>query len=350
MIMKGKSKKKLGLIIFCLLIFILAIVVGVYLLLSVWKNDRIKDFQNQVDNFESLLTNFQGSGLDLTDYEQLLLESNNALAESKISDFDELEIRLKNDIKYLQKLIAGREELETLKTSCQEMFKKYRITESYQAAYEETLNGLDAAITAYNISEKNNLTQALEALEKGLLSDNQKEIQLKKNSINAIGTSKATTSELQMVSGYMVEVEEYETNKEYLEALDKLDVCLDLVTAIADRDTGDEPQVKDSETYVLEDSDKRKLTKGDVSTLSVYGFELAMCEIYARHGATFTDEQIQSYFDVKTWYTGTKAQEEIDTKKFNEFELANLTFLKECKEKAEADIVEESGEITVPDV
>lgn len=348
--MQKKSKKKSGPKIFCLLVFIIAIAAGVYLLYSVWRNDRINSFKVQVDNLESLLTKFQGSSVDLKDYEELILECNNALNEYKISNFNELETRLKGDTQYLGKLITGREELETLKTEYTEVLKKYRITESYQATYEETIASLDEAITAYNISEKNNLTKALEALEKGLLSDNQKEIQMMKNFINTIGTANATASELQMINEYEIEVEEFESDGEYLAALDKLDIWLDFITDIDARVTESKTTVKVSETYVLEGSDTRKLVEGDVSALSAYGFELAICEIYARHQATFTDEQIQSYFDAKTWYKGMTPQEEIDTTKFNKYETANLTFLEECKEQAEEETVEEeSDEIIVPD-
>jgi len=348
--MKEKSKKKPGLIIFCLLIFFLAIAAGVYLIISVWKNDRINSFKTQADNLESLLKNFEGSSMDMTDYEHLLLECKNALNKSEISSFNELEDHLKDSIKYLSKLITGREEMETLKSEYTEIFKKYKITESYQATYEETISSLDAAIAAYNISEKNNLNQALEAMEKVLLSDNQKEIQMMKNSINTMETANATNSELQMINEYEQEAEEFQEDGNYSAALDKLGICLDFVTAIAARTKQKETGLEVSETYVLEGSDKRKVTEGDVSALSAYGFELAICEIYARHGATFTDEQIQAYFDAKTWYLGKTPRDEIDTREFNKYEVANLAFLEECKEQAEAETVEESEEMIVPDV
>lgn len=349
--MQEKSKKRSGLIIFCLLIFILAIASGAYLLFSVWKNDRINDFKKQVNNFESLLTNFAGSSMDITEYEQLIAEANNALNEKNVGSFNELEKDLKDDTKYLQKLISDNEEMISVRDKYTEMIKKYKITEAYQVTYEETITSLDMAIAAYNNSEKNNLIQALEALEKGLLADNQKEIQKIKNSINTIGTENATASELQMISGYGEEAEELQAEGDYLAALDKLDICLELVTAIDARAAESETQIKmeDTDTYVLEGSDTRKVVAGDVSALSVYGLELAICEIYARHGATFSDEQTQAYFDAKTWYKGTTPKDEIDTEEFNKFEIANLTFLEECKEQVEAETAEESEETTIPD-
>lgn len=347
--MQKKSKEKSGLIIIYFLIFVLAIAVGVYFLYSVWRNDRVNGFKTQVDKLESLMTNLKGSSLDLTDYEQLILKCNNAINENEISNFNELETLLKDGTKYLGKLITGREELEALETEYTKVLKKYRVTESYQEAYEDTMTSLDAAITAYNISEKNDLTQALEALEKGLSADNQKEIQTMKNTINTISTDNATNSELEMINGYQSEVEELVADGDYLTALGKLDIYLDFVTAIDARVTESEPEIKVSETYVLEGSDQRKLAEGDVSALSVYGFELAICEIYARHGATFSDEQIQAYFDAKTWYVGTTPREEIDAKKFNKYETANLKFLNKCKVQAEEETVEETEELIVPD-
>lgn len=65
--------------------------------------------------------------------------------------------------------------------------------------------------------------------------------------------------------------------------------------------------------YIFHDSNQRYLSKSEISTLNKWNMEIALNEIYARYGRKFSSDDLSSYFNSKSWYSGT-----IDSKKFNE--------------------------------
>lgn len=79
--------------------------------------------------------------------------------------------------------------------------------------------------------------------------------------------------------------------------------------------------------YVLPDSDKKYLTKSDLQDLSAWELKLARNEIYARHGRKFNDEQLQDYFNSRSWYKGTVNPDDFSVSVFNAYEKANAEFI-----------------------
>ena len=85
----------------------------------------------------------------------------------------------------------------------------------------------------------------------------------------------------------------------------------------------------DSE-YILPDSDSRLYTREELSGLDDNTLQLAINEIYARHGRKFNTESMQVYFDGKSWYSGTVEPEVFDGNEaayFNEYEIKNRELL-----------------------
>lgn len=85
--------------------------------------------------------------------------------------------------------------------------------------------------------------------------------------------------------------------------------------------------------YILPDSDTRYLTEDDLQGLSADECRLARNEIFARHGRRFDDAALQAYFDACSWYTGTVAASAFNESVFNEYEAANVTFIREYERK-----------------
>ncbi len=81
--------------------------------------------------------------------------------------------------------------------------------------------------------------------------------------------------------------------------------------------------------YILPDSDSRYLTEDDLRGLSSDECRLARNEIFARHGRRFDDPALQAYFDACSWYTGTVAPSAFDERVFNEYEAANVGFIRD---------------------
>ena len=55
--------------------------------------------------------------------------------------------------------------------------------------------------------------------------------------------------------------------------------------------------------------------------------QMAINEIYARHGRRFQDSGIQAYFDEKSWYLGTTDPDSFDESVLSDVELTNIQVL-----------------------
>ena len=80
-------------------------------------------------------------------------------------------------------------------------------------------------------------------------------------------------------------------------------------------------------SYILAESSQRALTDGDVAGMSYDDMQMAINEIYARHGRRFGSSSIQSYFESQSWYQGTVEPEQFDESVFSYTEQQNIQFL-----------------------
>lgn len=85
--------------------------------------------------------------------------------------------------------------------------------------------------------------------------------------------------------------------------------------------------------YILPESNIRILTDDDFSDLTAEECRLARNELYARHGRRFNDNELQDYFDSKSWYQGTIAPEDFDENVFNEYEIMNRDLIVQYEQK-----------------
>ena len=88
-----------------------------------------------------------------------------------------------------------------------------------------------------------------------------------------------------------------------------------------------------SNDYILNGSDSRYIAKSELSSLSETKMELALNEIYARHGRIFATKSIADYFNSKSWYHGTISPENFDESVFNKYEKANRDLIVEVMEE-----------------
>lgn len=86
-------------------------------------------------------------------------------------------------------------------------------------------------------------------------------------------------------------------------------------------------ETEQSEDYILPQSDSKYLTSADVTGLTLKEVNYAKNEIFARHGRLFNSNELQTYFNSKTWYNGTISSDSFDAKVLNEYESANVKFL-----------------------
>ena len=67
-------------------------------------------------------------------------------------------------------------------------------------------------------------------------------------------------------------------------------------------------------SYILPNSSDTRLSRSDLNSLSDDDLEIAMNEIWARHGRMFKNNWLQNHFDSQPWYKGTISADEFLSK------------------------------------
>lgn len=104
-------------------------------------------------------------------------------------------------------------------------------------------------------------------------------------------------------------------------------------TEMTDNSTGDnEDNDTKNDDWIFPESDTRYLTQEDVEGIDMDQIRYGLNEIYARHGRTFNNQELQEYFDSKAWYSPLYTPDEfsqIESSTLNEYEKENIKFLSE---------------------
>lgn len=103
-----------------------------------------------------------------------------------------------------------------------------------------------------------------------------------------------------------------------------------------DTDDGDDlargsVNAKAASEYVIPYSNQRLLGDSDVAGLSLREINYAKNEIYARHGRKFDSQELQNYFNSKSWYYGTIEPENFDVSLLTDVEKKNAEFLSDVE-------------------
>lgn len=81
--------------------------------------------------------------------------------------------------------------------------------------------------------------------------------------------------------------------------------------------------------YILPDSSSRRLTNADIAGLTKDQLRLARNEIYARHGRLFSTDELQSYFNGKSWYRGRISASAFSESMLSQIEKDNIKLIQE---------------------
>jgi hypothetical protein len=112
---------------------------------------------------------------------------------------------------------------------------------------------------------------------------------------------------------------------------DHLDVEIDdqgnEVTSSSDSSSDDGSDDLLNNDYILPDSASRELTDADVEGLTLQEINYAKNEIYARHGRKFDSQELQDYFNSKSWYSGTIDPDDFSDDMLSSVEKKNAEFL-----------------------
>lgn len=82
-----------------------------------------------------------------------------------------------------------------------------------------------------------------------------------------------------------------------------------------------------SDEYLLPQSSSEYLASSDIADMNKDQLQMAINEIYARHGRKFVLKEVQEYFDSCSWYKGTIDAADFDVNVMNQYEGANLNLM-----------------------
>jgi hypothetical protein len=77
--------------------------------------------------------------------------------------------------------------------------------------------------------------------------------------------------------------------------------------------------------YIFPESDTKRLTESEIANLTYEQLRLARNEIYARHGFLFKSEDLQTYFNQKSWYQKDASYDGVT---LSEIEKSNVDLIK----------------------
>lgn len=97
--------------------------------------------------------------------------------------------------------------------------------------------------------------------------------------------------------------------------------------------SGDSSAAGSSE-YIVADSSSRELRASDLKGMNADQLQMAINEIYARHGRKFATKSIQKYFDAKSWYTGKIEPSKFDESSLSLTEGKNIALMLDCMKTA----------------
>ena len=87
------------------------------------------------------------------------------------------------------------------------------------------------------------------------------------------------------------------------------------------------------DSYFMADTATRYIKADELKGYSNADLQLAINEIYARHGLIFGNNQYKDYFAKKSWYKGDTKSYDVAASRFNEYENANIITLYNAKKK-----------------
>ncbi|MGN0400414.1 MAG: YARHG domain-containing protein [Blautia sp.] len=79
--------------------------------------------------------------------------------------------------------------------------------------------------------------------------------------------------------------------------------------------------------YIIPDSNSKYLKESDLNGMTIQQINYAKNEIYARHGRKFKSNELQTYFNSKSWYRGTIEPSAFNENTLNDYEKKNAELL-----------------------
>lgn len=115
---------------------------------------------------------------------------------------------------------------------------------------------------------------------------------------------------------------------EYFNLSEDMDWIKENIFLVFNGDSGEvwtDPDAEDE--YIFPQSSSEYLSSEDLAGMDADQIQMAINEIYARHGRKFVLKNVQEYFDSLSWYEGTVEAADFDVSVMNQYEGANINLM-----------------------
>ena len=92
-------------------------------------------------------------------------------------------------------------------------------------------------------------------------------------------------------------------------------------------------ELGEDDDFIFYDSDRRVIDQDELDDLSKEQCDIARNEIYARHGRMFKSDQLQEYFNSKSWYEPRYESDSFPESLLNKTEKKNAYMILEYEKK-----------------
>ena len=93
------------------------------------------------------------------------------------------------------------------------------------------------------------------------------------------------------------------------------------------KSTGNDTSIGSASDYIFPYSSEAAISTSDLTSLSGNQIQMAINEIYARHHRKFVLQEVQDYFNGKSWYSGTIEAADFDPTVLNQCENENIALM-----------------------
>ncbi len=352
---KKQSKGIIGMIIG--IVFILLVASGAFFYYVNEGSHLEEKFKETIKNYEKVLEVAHLE--DVEEYEDLLVECEEILSQHEKDMYPYLQEKLQKAMDKIEKeanieVAALPDKDEPYKEKWEHLFT----TEEENQQFTDLLNQLESAKKNDKSKTVEKVSQEIENLVERVRKANKADLEGRQSKVESIVLNGMTKGEEMLVQGLKEDltkwcgeenydeafsviqewesfVDSFEKESEYKKQMEELQQekeKLEQQKKEQERiDVANRRQVFDDD-FIIYDSNSRYLTYADLQGLSKYELLIARNEIYARRGRCFVNQDLQNYFNSKSWYYPTIAAEDFAESMLNDYEKSNAYFIKEYEE------------------
>ena len=374
-----RKKSRKGIIALVIILLLLICGGGAYFYKMQADEKAVADFEAKVASFQTENLDDAQLGDKKEYFDSFMERCKEAIDNKDLDTISQLNKEWSSMEQELTEATNGKMAIDSFVYSAQEVLQSYYVTDNYKEAYDKRIQDMNAAKDNNQFEKISSLQKSLDSLTTSLKAEDLKVVQSLKNEISEMDLEESylTDSQKSELKKYAESVDKSLGEGNYSEAVASLNKWKSSASAVSEgiaskkaeeaaraeseaeelrkqweaqqaaekaareeelrkqleNDDKSESSSSGSDgSYVFADSSSRYLTESELKGLSQDQLMYARNEIYARHGYIFRDPALKSYFESKSWYSGSVSSESFSSTVFNQYELANIKLIQSLED------------------